>query len=118
MEVNASPAPQERTWAMFSHLSALAGYIIPFGNIIGPLVVWQLKKNELPLVDDQGKEAVNFQISVTIYVVVAAILSLIGIGFLLLGAVALFNIVMLVVAALKANEGVRYRYPLSIRLVK
>jgi len=67
-------------WGMFCHLSTLCGYVMPFGNILGPLVVWLIKKDEYPLVDDQGKEALNFQISITIWTVIAAILCIIIIG--------------------------------------
>jgi uncharacterized protein len=107
----------ERTWAMFCHLSAFAGFIIPFGGIIGPIVVWAIKKDQYPLVDDQGKEAVNFSISMVIYYIAAAILILVLVGFLLLGALFFFRLIITVVAAIKANEGVRFRYPLCIRFI-
>ena len=106
-----------RTWAMFCHLGALAGYIIPFGNIIAPLVIWLIKKDESPFVDDQGKESLNFQISITIYALVALVLTLIIIGFFLLLAVGIFALVMVIVAAVKANDGEKYRYPLCIRFI-
>ncbi len=105
----------ENMWGMFCHLSAFAGYIIPFGNIIGPLVIWLLKKDEYPLVDDQGKESLNFQISIAIYAVISLILALVIIGFLLLIAIGILNLVMIIVASIKANEGVRFRYPLTIK---
>ncbi len=109
---------QERTWAMLCHLGALAGYIIPFGNIIAPMIIWLVKKEESELVDDQGKESLNFQISIAIYCIGAFFLVFILIGFLLLPAVAIFNIVMIIIAAMKANSGERYRYPLCIRFIK
>lgn len=114
----AAPSADERQWAMIAHLSALVGYIIPFGSIIGPLIVWQIKKNEMPFVDDQGKEALNFQITIVIIAIVCILLILILIGILLLWALALVNLIMIVVAAIAANNGQRYRYPFSIRLVK
>ncbi len=110
-----------RTWAMFCHLAGLAGLlpIIPlFGSIIGPLIIWQLKKDESPFVDEQGKEAVNFQITMAICAVVSLVLILVLIGLLLLPAVIITDIVLLLIAAVKANEGVHYRYPLSIRFIK
>ena len=107
----------ERVWAMFCHLSAFAGFIIPFGSIIGPIVVWSIKRDQYPLVDDQGKEAINFQISMLIYFIVSAILVFVLVGIPLLVAIFFFRIIITVVAAVKANEGVRYRYPLSIRFV-
>ena len=105
----------ENMWAMFCHLSAFAGYLIPFGNIIGPLVIWMIKKDEYPFVNDQGKEALNFQISITIYAIISALLALIFIGFLLLIAIGVFNIIMIVMASIKANEGILFRYPLTIK---
>ncbi|MBN1999574.1 DUF4870 domain-containing protein [candidate division KSB1 bacterium] len=110
-------SPDEKMWAMLCHLSALAGFIIPFGNIIGPLIIWTLKKDEFPLVNDQGKEALNFQISILIYIFVSVILVFVAIGILALIAVACFSLVMTVIAGIKANEGVKYRYPLTIRFL-
>ncbi|MGH8174080.1 MAG: DUF4870 domain-containing protein [Rhodanobacteraceae bacterium] len=108
----------ERMWAMFAHLSAFAGFVIPFGSILGPLVIWQIKKNEYPLVDDQGKEALNFQITMAIAFVASLILMIVLIGFILIWAVGLFDLIMIVIAAIRANNGERYRYPLTLRLVK
>ena len=114
----ADAASNERTWALFAHLSALVGYsVIPFGNIIGPLIVWLVKKDEMPFVNDQGKEAVNFQISVTIYFVIACLSLIVLIGLVLAPAVFLFGLVMTIVAAVKANNGEPYRYPLTIRFI-
>ncbi|MBN1806434.1 MAG: DUF4870 domain-containing protein [Sedimentisphaerales bacterium] len=108
-----------RMWAMFSHLAALAGIIVPVvGCVIGPLVVWQIKKEEFPFVDEQGKEAVNFQITVLIYAIVSTLLCLTCIGFFLLPVVGIFELVFMIIAAVKANDGVHYRYPLTIRFVK
>jgi len=79
------PDKSANTWAMACHLSALAGFIgIPFGHIIGPIVFWMLKKEQFPVVDENGKEALNFQISVTIYGLVCALLVLVLIGIPLL----------------------------------
>jgi len=115
----ALPGKVERLWAMLCHLSALAMFVgIPFGNIIAPLVIWLVKKDELPLVDDQGREALNFQISITIYLIVAAISIIAMIGIVLVPAVMLLDLIMVIIAALKANEGVAYRYPLCIRLIQ
>jgi len=120
------PVPQQpavdvrdqNMWAMFAHLSALAGFVIPLGHIIGPLVVWLIKKDIYAFVDDQGKESLNFQISMTIYYVVAIVLILLLIGILLLAALALFSLIMVIVAGLKANQGEKFRYPVTIRFVK
>lgn len=109
---------EERQWAMFAHLAALVGFIIPFGNLIGPLIVWQVKKNEMPFVDDQGKEALNFQLTVTLAVIVCLILLVVLIGALLLPIVGIAALVLTVIAAIKANGGEAYRYPLTLRLIK
>ena len=102
---------------MFAHLAALIGFVIPFGSFIGPLVVWQMKKAEMPFVDEQGKEALNFQITVAIALVVCFVLSFILIGLLLLPIVGIGALIFTIVAALKANAGEAYRYPISWRLV-
>lgn len=116
------PAPvvnkDQNMWAMLCHLSALAGFIIPFGNVIGPLVIWMIKKDEFPLVDDQGKESLNFQISMTIYYIISAILIIVLIGILLLIGLAVFSLIMIIIAMMKANDGVAYRYPMTIRFIK
>lgn len=113
-----APSAQARQMGMFTHLSSLAGLIIPFGNILGPLILWQVKKAEFPFVDDQGKEALNFNITMAIAGLVAAALTLILIGFLLLPVIALGWLIFTVIAAMKANEGVAYRYPFTLRLIK
>ena len=108
----------ERTYSMLCHLSALSGLIIPFGNVNGPLVFWLLKKDEYPEVDRQGKAALNFQLSLTIYSIIAAILIVILVGFVLLGAIFLFGLIMTIVASVKSSNGERFEYPLSINLIK
>jgi len=110
----------ERTWAMLCHLSAFAGYVvpIPFANIVGPLVVWLIKKDQYPLVDDQGKESLNFQISMCIWSLLAALLILVVVGLFLLIGLIIFGIVVTIIAAVQANAGVCYRYPLTIRFLR
>ena len=107
-----------RTFGMLTHLLSLAGLVIPLGNIIGPLVIWLMKKDTHPFVDDQGKESLNFQITVTIALFVAALTICIGIGFFLLPIIGIVALVFAIIAALKANEGVAYRYPFNIRFIK
>ena len=109
---------QERNWAMGCHLIALAGFVFPFGNIIGPLIFWQIKKDESEFIADQGKESLNFQISIILYSIIAAFLILFIIGIPLLIAILAFDLIMIIIAGLKANEGQRYRYPLTLRLVQ
>ena len=124
-EYNPAPAgteggisAEERQWAMFAHLSALIGLVIPLGSVIAPLVIWLVKKDTMPFVDDQGKEALNFQITVVIAACISAILIVVLIGILLLFAVGIAAVVLTIIAAIKANEGVAYRYPFTLRLVK
>lgn len=109
---------QERTWGMVAHLAALAGFIIPLGNIIGPLIVWLIKKDESSWVDEQGKESINFQISITIYCIVAALLIVIVVGIILLIGLAILDVVLIVIAAVKTNSGEKFRYPLSIKFIR
>lgn len=114
----AVPSAEERQWAMFAHLAALLGFIVPLGNVIGPLIVWLVKKDTMPFVDDQGKESLNFQITILIAAIVSGILIVVLIGFLLLMLVGLFALVFTIIGAIKANEGTSYRYPFTIRLIK
>ncbi|GAI38681.1 unnamed protein product, partial [marine sediment metagenome] len=112
-----------RMWAMICHLSALAGLVVPvIGCIIGPLIIWQIKKEEFSFVDEQGKEAVNFQISMLLYLLISAIiwipLTFVCIGVLIPVAISIFDVVFLLIAAVKANNGEHYRYPLTIRFIK
>jgi uncharacterized Tic20 family protein len=113
----AVPDRDERMWAMFCHLGGLIGTFLPPLNIILPLVIWLVKREGYPLVDDQGTEALNFQISITIYAIVSAILIIILIGIVLLVVLGIFSLIIQIIAMIKANEGIRYRYPLTIRLV-
>jgi uncharacterized Tic20 family protein len=106
-----------KTFGMLCHLLAFVGFVIPLGNIIGPLVIWLMKKDEFPFVDDQGKESLNFQISLLIYALISGILVVVVIGIFLLVAIGIFMIVMVIIATIKANEGEKYRYPLTIRIL-
>ena len=106
-------------------MSALAGLIVPLGNVIGPLIIWQMKKLDFPSVDVHGKAALNFQITVAIAeiasVVLGIILSFVCIGFLLFfvtAAIVVAGIVFAIVAGMKANDGVEYKYPWSLQLIK
>lgn len=124
-----TPSKEERQWAMFAHLSALVGGLLTsavggWGFFIGPLVIWLMKKDEMPFVADQAKEALNFNITVSAIFLILLILTFVTLG---LGAlitlpvmlvVGIGALVLVIMAAIKANEGIAYRYPLTIRLVK
>jgi uncharacterized protein len=108
---------EEKTWGMLAHLTSLSGLIIPFGSLLGPLVVWLVKKDTMPFVADQGKEALNFNITVAIAGIVSAVLTLVLIGFLLLAVVVVGWLVLTILATIEANKGVAYRYPFTLRLI-
>ena len=108
----------ERTWGMLCHLIAFSGVIIPFGNIIGPLVIWLIKKDEMPFVNDQGKESLNFQITIFIAILVGVLLTFVLIGIPFLIVLSIFWLVVVIMASIKANDGVAYRYPYAIRFLK
>jgi len=116
----AAPArnPEERQWGMFAHLAGLAGLVVPFASLLGPLIIWQLKKNEMPFVDDQGKEALNFQITAALAALLSTALMVVLIGFLLLPVVLLGWLVFTIIGAIRANEGEAYRYPFTVRLIR
>jgi len=128
--VNAQPTEMSkevnkdaRMWSMFCHLAALAGLVVPVvGCIVGPLIIWQIKKDDFPFVDEQGKEAVNFQISMLLYAVIGSAVCLITcIGIPLIPivclAVSIVDLIFLLIAAVKANNGFHYRYPLCISFI-
>ena len=107
----------ERTWAMLCHLSAFAGFIVPFGSIIGPLIIWLIKKDEMQMVNEHGKKALNFQITMAIAYIICFVLMFVVIGVILLPIVAIFSFIMVVLASIKANEGKEFNYPLSLNSV-
>jgi uncharacterized protein len=109
----------ERTWGMLAHLSALLGVAVPlFGCVLGPLVVWLGRRDQSTFVEAQAKEALNFNISVFLAAIVCSLLMLVFIGFILGAALFIAWLVMTLIAAIKASEGIAYRYPFSLRLVK
>jgi len=103
---------QEKMWAMLCHIGAI---ILGF---IAPLVIWLVKKDESAFVDDQGKEALNFQITMTLAFIITGFLTVVFIGFILVPLLAIFNLIMLIIAGIKANDGIKYRYPINIRFIK
>ena len=107
----------QRNWAMFTHFSALLGLITGVGFILGPLVLWLIKKDQMPQVNEAGKEAVNFQLTMLIAFLVSWVLVFLLIGFLLIPLVVLFDVVMSIIAAVQTSNGTRYRYPLTIRFI-
>ncbi len=110
--------PEARKWAALCHIVALSGLIgNGVGFVLGPLVVWLIKKDEYPFVEEQGKEAINFQITMIIAAIVSGILTFVVIGFFLLVGVGIVMIAFPIVAAVKASNGEAYRYPFTIRFI-
>ncbi|MCP5467668.1 MAG: DUF4870 domain-containing protein [Deltaproteobacteria bacterium] len=114
---------QGRQWAMFCHLSALSMYLIPFGDILGPLIIWQIKKDEFPELNAHGKEALNFHLSMLIYMIPVTIIGILGtifcfVGFIILPVIPVLSTVFSIIAGIKANQGEFYQYPLTIRMIK
>ena len=116
-EAGLAPSKDACNWAVAAHLSGFAGYVIPFANVIAPLVIWLMKRDSMPFVADQAKEALNFQISFTVYMLVAGVLTLVFVGFFLAIALLALEVVLTVMAAVRASKGLPYRYPLTIRFV-
>lgn len=125
-----TPSAEERQWAMFAHLSALiggivtAGWLASLGCLIGPLIIWQIKKETMPFAAEQAKEALNFNITLAGLMVILTALGLltIGIGFIVIAPLMLLigvaALVFIIIASIKSNEGVAYRYPFTLRLIK
>jgi uncharacterized Tic20 family protein len=124
-----APGAEEKQWAMFAHLSALLGGLLTgavggWGCFLGPLIIWLVKKDTMPFVNDQAKEALNFNITVAAIFLVLWILTVVTLfigallTFPLMAIVGIAALVLIVIAAVKANDGIAYRYPLTIRLIK
>jgi uncharacterized Tic20 family protein len=107
----------ERTWAMLCHLCVVGQMFFPV-LVIGPLLIWLIKGDELPLVKEQGKEAINFQITLFLAAIVCAVLWFVVIGILLAGLLWIYAIVAGVIATVKVKEGEAYRYRFNLRLIK
>ena len=108
---------EERTWSMAAHVSALLT-LVGIPSMIGPLVVWLMKKDSSPMVDAHGKEAVNFNISFMLYGIASIILIVVLIGILLIPIVLITWFVLVIIATTRASRNEFYRYPLTIRFIK
>ncbi len=106
-----------KNWAMLTHLTSLIGVFTGM-FFLGPLVVWLLKKDAHPFIDEQGKESLNFQISMLIYEVVAALLICALVGIVLLPILVVVHVVYVIIASIKVSSGFDYRYPLTIRFLR
>lgn len=109
-------AGSSTTLAMLCHLSTFLGVsLLPVaGFVVGPLIVWLTQKDD-PFIDHHGREAINFQLNMLIWYGVSLVLCLALVGFFMLPAVALYSVVMTIIASVKAASGEHYRYPLILR---
>jgi uncharacterized Tic20 family protein len=105
-------------WAMFVHFSMFAGYVVPMAGLVVPIVLWQMKKDEFPIVDEHGKVVVNWLISAVIYAIICFPLTFILIGFAGYLALGIMSIVFPIIGGIKAGEGEVWQYPLSLKLIK
>lgn len=110
--------PQEKQWGMYAHLAAFSTFVIPFGSIIGPLIVYLTKKDEYEFVNDQGKEVLNFQITWSIILMISALMIFVGIGILMLIGFGIAWLILVIVGTVAASNGQYYRYPLTIRFLQ
>jgi uncharacterized Tic20 family protein len=108
---------KERIAGVFMHVLAFAFFVFPLGNIFGPLVLWLLKRKTSMYLDENGKESLNFQISMTLYGIAAGILGIFGVGLPILAVIVLADGILVVVAAVQAHKGDLYRYPLTMRFI-
>ena len=117
--LNVSAIANVRTWSAFCHASALLGVLVHFpGYLLGPLIVWLVKRDDAPEIDAHGKEALNFQISMLIYNVIAGVFCLILVGFVFLAILWVLNAVFVIIASIQASDGKFYRYPMTIRFIQ
>ncbi|KVX02560.1 DUF4870 domain-containing protein [Shewanella frigidimarina] len=109
---------QAKDMGLLIHAASFAGYVFPLGSVLGPLIVWLMKRDEFEFANQCGKNCVNFKLSLMIYAIVSAVLILIGVGILLLAALALLDIICTIIAIVKASDGIAYQYPFTIRFIK
>ena len=107
---------QTRTWAMILHLSQLGNFVIPFSGVIAPIVIWQLKKDEMPELDAHGRIVANWLVSALLWGLVCLLLTLVVIGAFLAIALAVANVAFVIIGGIKANDGVAWKYPLSLNI--
>lgn len=106
------------TWAMIIHLSALSVFVFPVVGLAVPIVIWQIKKNELPGVDPHGKMVTNWLISAFIYSLICFVLSFILIGIPLMFVLAVLAVIFPIIGGINANDGKLWKYPITIEFLK
>ena len=118
MEENRVLTESERNWAMFCHLSAFAGFFFPFGGVIGPLICWLSKRDESVWVYLNGRDSLNFQLSVLLYMTLTIPLCFILIGIPIIGILVTLKVMCIIIASVRAAKGETFRYPLSIPFIQ
>jgi hypothetical protein len=118
MEENRVLSETERNWAMLCHLSAFAGFFFPFGGIIGPLICWLSKKDESVWIYVNGRNSLNFQLSILLYIVLTIPLCFIIIGFPIIGMLVILKVICIIIASVKASKGEPFKYPLVIPFIQ
>lgn len=118
MEENKILSETERNWAMLCHLSALSGFFFPFGGIIGPLICWLSKRDESAWVTENGRNSLNFQLSILLYIVLAIPLCFIILGIPIIIMLETLKIICIIIASIKASKGEKFRYPLVIPFIQ
>ncbi|HUX95180.1 MAG TPA: DUF4870 domain-containing protein [Bacteroidales bacterium] len=118
MEENRILSETERNWSMLCHLSAFAAFFFPFGGIIGPLICWLSRKDESEWINLNGRNALNFQLSILLYMVLAIPLVFIVIGIPIIAVLSLLKVICIIIASVKAPKGELFRYPLSIPFIQ
>ncbi len=108
---------EHRQWAIAAHLMGFTGLFVPFGNILGPFVIWLLKKEESSFVEEHSRESLNFQISMTIYLFISFVLMIVLVGFLIAFFLVLAWLALVIQASIKASNRETYRYPLTVRFI-
>ena len=108
----------EKNWGMFCHVAVFAGCIVPLGNIIGPLVIWLMKKDQYGFVDYNARQAMNFQITILIAMLLSALLAFVLIGILMLIGIGIFALIMTIRAIIQSGRGNYYTYPCSIKIIR
>ena len=118
MEENKVLSETERNWAMLCHLSAFAGFFFPFGGIIGPLICWLSRRDESTWVNINGRNSLNFELSILLYIVLAIPLCFIVVGIPIVIALGTLKIICLIIASVKASKGELFTYPLAIPFIQ
>jgi uncharacterized protein len=118
MEENRVLSETERNWAMLCHLSAFAGFFFPFGGIIGPLICWLTKRDESYWIFINGRNSLNFQLSILLYIVLALPLCIIIVGFPIIAFFGTLKVICIIIASVRAAKGEVFKYPLMIPFIQ